>query len=307
VLLSRAGLCIIKGEVHFRKAAEYIAQAAEQGATQRKIAARVGKSVAWVNALLAWHRGGCQDTPFGSSAVQASHDRAVVQDLNKTTPHQDSPFDPTKTRTVPFEITHETVRFVNGAVVASEQATPETFEKVDVLGIEAPPEITRKVTIRGYQKNEIHQKLAELSGPEMVREYTKLIKEHKLYHGACELPWSRYFEYRDTHPECTPLTSADIAYVQQWTSAAHASPSDVSLVSGDSPHPSYSAIWLAAAFRHVVQSADTNPEMLSEIIDLVGSENFRQTITMMQAAYDAKVGDDLDDEDAAAIAAEAGA
>lgn len=89
VLLGRAGLCIIKGEVHFRKAAEYIAQAAEQGATQRKIAAGVGKSVAWVNALLAWHRGGCQDTPFGSSAVQASHDRAVVQDLNKTNDETD--------------------------------------------------------------------------------------------------------------------------------------------------------------------------------------------------------------------------
>jgi Protein of unknown function (DUF3102) len=51
-------------------------------------------------------------------------------------------------------------------------------------------------------------------------------------------------------------------------------------------HPSYSAIWLAEAFKHVVQFADTRPEMLSEIIDLVGPENFRQTIAMMQAALD---------------------
>jgi hypothetical protein len=65
-----------------------------------------------------------------------------------------------------------------------------------------------------------------------------------------------------------------------------------------STHPSYSAIWLIEAFRHVVEY----PETLSEIIDLVGPEIFRNLIATLQAAYEDKYSrasaDHADDEDA---------
>jgi hypothetical protein len=54
-LLNRAKLSIEAG-VH--EAAEDIAAASEQGATQRKIAEAVGKSAAWVNGLLKWRLAG---------------------------------------------------------------------------------------------------------------------------------------------------------------------------------------------------------------------------------------------------------
>ncbi|SRR5216683_498362 len=245
VLLNRAHLCIIKGEVSFRKAAEYIATAAERGATQRKIAAGVGKSVGWVNALLQWRQGGYQDTPFGPS-VKASRERAAL-----------------------FSQTEQ-------------EATPETFEQVDVFKavVADPVQIPTPKEIAAVQEDtkkakrivrNVAERMAEIEAPSIADE--------------------------------APAPVAD--------------------------HPSYSAIWLAAAFKHVVQFADSNPEMLSEIIDLVGPENFLQTIATMQAAYDDKYGADLvrasadhaDDEgrplvtadaqageqqdDAAAIAAEA--
>src|SRR5438046_345026 len=48
-LLSRAKTEIEKGEASLRAAAEYMAQAQALGASQRDIAAAVGKSVGWVN------------------------------------------------------------------------------------------------------------------------------------------------------------------------------------------------------------------------------------------------------------------
>jgi hypothetical protein len=53
------------------------------------------------------------------------------------------------------------------------------------------------------------------------REYTALIKQRRLYEGACELAWARYFEYRDAHHDCEPLTADDLAYAGMWT-ACHA-------------------------------------------------------------------------------------
>jgi hypothetical protein len=73
-----------------------------------------------------------------------------------------------------------------------------------------------------------HQELAKLSGPEMEREYTALIQDRQLYEGACELPWSRYFKYRDQHTGSAPLSSDDLRYVGQWTNAAPAVSAPVS-------------------------------------------------------------------------------
>ena len=78
-LLSRARRAIESGEASLRAAAEDIAVAQEQGATQRQIAEAVGKSAAWVNRLLAWRRQGYRDdTPFGPQE-KAKRQRARVQ------------------------------------------------------------------------------------------------------------------------------------------------------------------------------------------------------------------------------------
>ena len=75
-LLSRARRAIESGEASLRAAAEDIAVAQEQGATQRQIAEAVGKSAAWVNRLLKWRESGYQDgTAFGPQA-KASRQRA---------------------------------------------------------------------------------------------------------------------------------------------------------------------------------------------------------------------------------------
>ena len=79
-LLEEAKRDIDDGEVRLRAAAaEKIAEARRQGASQRQIAHGVGKSTAWVNRLLKWHDGGYQeDTPFGPQS-KASRQRLRVQ------------------------------------------------------------------------------------------------------------------------------------------------------------------------------------------------------------------------------------
>jgi len=67
-LLREAKKAIDAGENFMHVAAEKIADAAEQGATQRKIAEDVGKSAAWVNTLLQWRLGGYQGSCFGPQA-----------------------------------------------------------------------------------------------------------------------------------------------------------------------------------------------------------------------------------------------
>jgi hypothetical protein len=77
-LLGRAKREIESGETSLRAAAEDIAAAQEQGATQRQMAEAVGKSAAWVNRLLKWRESGYHDgTPFGPQA-KASRQRARV-------------------------------------------------------------------------------------------------------------------------------------------------------------------------------------------------------------------------------------
>ena len=75
-LLDRAKLEIKSGETALHAAAEDIAAAQEQGATQRQIAEAVGKSAGWVNRLLKWRESGYQDeTAFGPQS-KASRQRA---------------------------------------------------------------------------------------------------------------------------------------------------------------------------------------------------------------------------------------
>src|ERR1700722_14151627 len=52
--LSRAKHDITAGDKSLRSAAEHIAAAIEAGASQRDVAATVGKSPAWINRLLQW-------------------------------------------------------------------------------------------------------------------------------------------------------------------------------------------------------------------------------------------------------------
>jgi hypothetical protein len=74
-LLKRAKISIEAGENHWRQAAEDIASASEQGATQRDIAETVGKSLGWVNRLLQWRTAGYPATPFGPQS-KAKRERA---------------------------------------------------------------------------------------------------------------------------------------------------------------------------------------------------------------------------------------
>jgi hypothetical protein len=66
-LLSRAKDAIEAGEQSLHDAAEALGIAqVEHSASQREMAEAIGKSVAWVNALLQWRRSGYKDdSPFG--------------------------------------------------------------------------------------------------------------------------------------------------------------------------------------------------------------------------------------------------
>lgn len=83
-LLVRAKNAIHAGDKSLRSAAEDIANAQAQGATQRDIARAVGKSAAWVNRLLQWKDKGFPDsTPFGP-ASKAARQRRLVQATEQT-------------------------------------------------------------------------------------------------------------------------------------------------------------------------------------------------------------------------------
>jgi hypothetical protein len=77
-LLRQAKAAIKAGEKSWREAAKLIATAQDQGATQTQIATAVGKSQAWVNRLLKWHRGGGKDSPF-----EADHAKRKLLAANK--------------------------------------------------------------------------------------------------------------------------------------------------------------------------------------------------------------------------------
>jgi hypothetical protein len=75
-LHDKARRAIAAGEGSFRQAAEYLAEARKQGATQRQSAKAISKSPAWVNTLLKWRSGGYRETPFGP---QSKAKRTAVQ------------------------------------------------------------------------------------------------------------------------------------------------------------------------------------------------------------------------------------
>jgi len=74
-LLSKAKAAIGSGTGFFHDAAEYISRAQLEGATQRAIAAKVGKSAAWVNRLLAWRNSGF----IGDAAFSSQSSKRRVQ------------------------------------------------------------------------------------------------------------------------------------------------------------------------------------------------------------------------------------
>jgi hypothetical protein len=46
--------------------------------------------------------------------------------------------------------------------------------------------------------------------------YTRLVRERRLYEGACDLRWADYFAFRAAHKR-KPLTAEDVEYLSQWT------------------------------------------------------------------------------------------
>ena len=82
-LHDKARRAIAAGEGSFRQAAEYLAEARKQGATQRQSAKAIGRSPAWVNTLLKWQASGFKDTPFGP---QSKAKRAAVQPPKQSRP-----------------------------------------------------------------------------------------------------------------------------------------------------------------------------------------------------------------------------
>jgi hypothetical protein len=50
-------------------------------------------------------------------------------------------------------------------------------------------------------------------------DYTQMIKDRKLFEGACDLRWPEYFEFRQAN-KCARLTANDLRYAGQYTSCA---------------------------------------------------------------------------------------
>jgi hypothetical protein len=76
-LLDKARRAVEASDDRLRQAAEYIASAKAQGASQARIAKAVRRSTAWVSRLLRWRRDGYRDTPFGSQSRQVRQARAL--------------------------------------------------------------------------------------------------------------------------------------------------------------------------------------------------------------------------------------
>lgn len=84
--LKEAARDIAAGERHYRAAADHIAAAQKEGATQRQIAEALAKSAAWVNELLKWRAGGCKgNSPFGASHAKAKAARRVQRAKRSST------------------------------------------------------------------------------------------------------------------------------------------------------------------------------------------------------------------------------
>jgi predicted nucleic acid-binding Zn ribbon protein len=64
-------------------------------------------------------------------------------------------------------------------------------------------------------EREAYNKTHPFTADEEAR-YTSLVKERRLYEGACDLRWADYFAFRQAH-KCEPLTADDESYLGQWT------------------------------------------------------------------------------------------
>lgn len=63
------------------------------------------------------------------------------------------------------------------------------------------------------------ERQAKAEGPfsaKTERAYTRLIKNRKLFEGACYLRWPEYFEFRNAN-KCARLTANDLRYAGQYT------------------------------------------------------------------------------------------
>ena len=69
---------------HYRAAADHIAKAQTENASQRQIARGIGKSASWVNQLLRWSAEGYRASPFGP---QSSAARARKKERSGATEH----------------------------------------------------------------------------------------------------------------------------------------------------------------------------------------------------------------------------
>jgi hypothetical protein len=78
--LTEAKRAVAAGDKSYRLAADHMAAAQKQGATQREIADKVGKSPAWVNDLLRWRTYGFKDTPFTSKNAMAKARRCSLSE-----------------------------------------------------------------------------------------------------------------------------------------------------------------------------------------------------------------------------------
>jgi hypothetical protein len=77
-LLIRAKRKIDSGAISLRGAAEDLAAAQDQGATQRDMAKGIGRSVGWVNGLLRWRKHGYGGTPFGPSSKKSRQQAKLI-------------------------------------------------------------------------------------------------------------------------------------------------------------------------------------------------------------------------------------
>jgi hypothetical protein len=84
---TRAKHAIESGVSSLHAAAEDIAAAQKQGATQRQIAEALGKSAEWVNRLLKWRESGFQDvTAFGPQAKSSRQRRVQAPEQKRQKP-----------------------------------------------------------------------------------------------------------------------------------------------------------------------------------------------------------------------------
>jgi hypothetical protein len=95
-------------------------------------------------------------------------------------------------------------------------------------GVDDPRLIARKQEIEQNGREFDRKQMEFLATPitaDTEREYTALIKQRRLYEGACMLAWEQYFKFRDQHADCEPLTSDDLEYAGHWTACACATTS----------------------------------------------------------------------------------